>query len=47
MSQNVNRKIQQTYIDNKKPDIYKQITSNHIKHKACVLLRNSATKEFN
>ena len=43
----LNRKIQQTYIDNKKPDIYKQITSNHIKHKACVLLRNSATKEFN
>ena len=44
----INRKILQTpSIDNKKPEIYKRITSNHIKHKTCVLLRNSATKEFN
>ena len=31
----------------KNPDIYERITSNHIKYKTCVLLRNSATKEFN
>ena len=31
----------------KNPDIYERITSNHIKYKTCVLLRNSATNEFN
>ena len=31
----------------KNPDIYERITSNHIKYKTCVLLCNSATKEFN
>ena len=34
-------------IGTKNPDIYERISSNHIKYKTCVLLRNSATKEFN
>ena len=34
-------------IDTKNRDIYERIPSNHMKYKTCVLLRNSATKEFN